>query len=220
MKISICILLSLTFLAGCRTGADSGSESEATILRIPTWFFLARVSTTFAKGQEEVPKRVYVFPALRLNAAGQPVDPLTPRQGADGALSWYSTAPLGAELKAIVEKKLSTKGFYPMSFQEMMDYPEGHSILVFNLYYAETSASKDNPTADPDSSWTTFTRITAATFPQDLNPQAKRDIMNQEVVTLFNEQKKGEGVIKRSADYLLNYMGITRQWSESVNLLL
>jgi len=220
MKISILILLSLTLLAGCRNGADADNTSEATILRIPTWSFLARASASFAKDQKEVPKRIYVFPALRLNAAGQPIDQLSHRQQADGTLAWYSPAPLGSELKAILVKKLSKKGFRALSFQEMMDYPEGHSILVFNLYYAETSASKDNPTADPDSSWTTFLRITAATFPQDLNPKAKRDIMNQEVVTLFNDQQKGVGVIKRSVDYLLDYIGITRQWSESVNLLL
>jgi hypothetical protein len=220
MKISICILLSLTFLAGCRTGADIANESEATVLRIPKWSFLVRASASFDKDYKEVPKRVYVFPALRLNTNGQPIDQLSPRQMTDGALQWYSQAPLGSQLKVVVENKLSKEGFRPISFQEMMDYPEGHSILVFNLYYAETSASKDNPTADPDSSWTTFTRITAATFPQDLNPQAKRDIMNQEVVTLFNDREKGAGVIKRSANYLLDYMGITRQWSESVNLLL
>jgi len=219
MKISICILLGFTLLAGCRNGANVDSESEASVLRIPTWFFLARASATFAEGQEEVPKRVYVFPALRLNAAGQPIDQLAPRQGADSALSWYSRAPLGAELKAIVEKKLRTKGFRPMSFQEMVDFPEGHSVLVFNLYYAEASASKDNPSADPNSSWTTFVRITAATFPQNLNPQAKRDVMNQELVSIFNDREKGEGVIKRSAIYLLDYIGVTRQWKESINIL-
>ena len=106
-----------------------------------------------------------------------------------------------------------------MSFQEMVDFPEGHSVLVFNLYYAEASASKDNPSADPNSSWTTFVRITAATFPQNLNPQAKRDVMNQELVSIFNDREKGEGVIKRSAIYLLDYIGVTRQWKESINIL-
>jgi hypothetical protein len=92
-------------------------------------------------------------------------------------------------------------------------------VTVFNLYYAQASASRDNPQALPAESWTTFSRITAATFPKDLTPSAKRDLMNQELVTLFNRQTKGAGVIKRSHRFLLDYIGANRQWSESINLL-
>jgi hypothetical protein len=92
-------------------------------------------------------------------------------------------------------------------------------VSVFNLYYAEASASRDNPQALPSESWTTFTRITAATYPQDLNPNDKRDLMNQELVTLFNGKRQGPDVVKRSHRFLLEYIGANRQWSESINLL-
>jgi hypothetical protein len=87
------------------------------------------------------------------------------------------------------------------------------------LDYAQASASRDNPQALPAESWTTYSRITAATFRQDLNPSAKRDLMNQELVTLFNGKRQGAGVIKRSHRFLLDYIGANRQWSELINLL-
>ena len=219
MKFALFSLLSLVLLFGCKHGAEAPDATETKHLYLPKWSFLAKASATFAKGQTQVPKKAYVFPALRLNAQGQPIDQLDYRVLDDESLDWYSAAPRGSELKVIVEQKLTTLGFRSISFKELTSLSADHSVLVFNLYYAEARASQDNPKADPDESWTTFSRITAATFPRDLNPAAKRDLMNQELVTLFNGKERGVDVIKRSQAYLLNYIGKNRQWSESINLL-
>lgn len=219
MKCTLCSLLVVLLLCGCRQVEPIASVPETKALHVPKWTFLAKASATFAQGQSSLPKRAYVFPALRLNAQGQAVDQLAYRQLADGSLSWNSGAPLGAELKAVVEQKLLELGFKPITFGELTSVTTDHTVTVFNLYYAEASASRDNPQALPAESWTTFTRITAATFPKDLNPNAKRDLMNQELVTLFNGKRQGTGVVKGSHRFLLDYIGANRQWSESINLL-
>ena len=219
MKSTLCCLLVALLLFGCRHVEDPATAPATKTLQMPRWVFLAKASATFAQGQSSLPKRAYVFPALRLNAQGQAIDQLAYRQSADGSLSWNSAAPLGAELKAVVEQKLLELGFKPITFGELTAVTADHMVSVFNLYYAEASASRDNPQALPAESWTTFTRITAATFPQDLNPHAKRDLMNQELVTLFNGQTQGAGVVKRSHRFLLDYIGANRQWSETINQL-
>jgi hypothetical protein len=159
------------------------------------------------------------FPALRLDNEGQQIDQLSHRTREDGSLKWYSPAPLGMDLKHIAERKLRQRGFLPVSFGDLTATAKDHAILVVNLYYKEATPSTDNPVADPDKSWTTFSRVTAATFPKDLNPSRKRDLMNQELVSLFNGKAKGPDVIKRSHRYLFNHIGQNRQWSESINLL-
>ena len=219
MRYRLLSLLSAFLLFGCQHVEEAHDNSGTKPLQLPSWTFLAKASATFAPGHSSLPKRAYVFPALRLNAQGQAMDQLAYRQLADGTLSWYSAAPLGAELKAIVERKLAKLGFTMISFGELTTVTTDHAVTVFNLYYAQASASRDNPQALPAESWTTFSRITAATFPKDLTPSAKRDLMNQELVTLFNRQTKGAGVIKRSHRFLLDYIGANRQWSESINLL-
>ena len=222
MKFLLIAFSSLLMLTACQT--RSGDEAAATDsgtkrLYLPKWNFLAKASATFNEDFSQVPKRVYVFPALRLNAEGQQIDQLAYRTLEDNTLGWYSPAPLGLELKLIVEKKLRSLGFIPISFGDLTASTEDHSVLVLNLYYAEASASRDNPGADVTESWTTFSRITAATFPRDLNPSNKRGLMNQELVSLFNGKEKGRDVIKYSHAYLLDYVGQNRQWSESINLL-
>jgi hypothetical protein len=219
MKFALFSLLSLMLLFGCKHGVEVPNAPATKHLYLPKWTFLAKASATFDKEQAQVPQTAYVFPALRLNSQGQPIDQLAYRVLDDESLDWYSAAPLGAELKTIVEKKLTKLGFRSISFKELTDSSADHSVLVFNLYYAEARGSQDNPKADPDESWTTFTRITAATFPKDLNAAGKRDLMNHELVTLFNGKEWGVDVIKCSQAYLLNYIGKNRQWSESINLL-
>ena len=188
-------------------------------LRLPTWTFLAKVTARFAKDETQVPRKAYVFPALRLDGQGRILDQLAYRLEDDDALSWVSPAPLGAQLKAIAENKLRTLGFHIVSFSDLMASKSDHEVLVFNLYYTEAYPSKDNPRADPASSWTTFVRVTAATFSQDLNPNAKRDLMNQELVSLFNGKDKANDVIKRSSTHVLDYIGVNNDWNASINLL-
>ncbi|MDQ8196035.1 hypothetical protein QEH59_16485 [Coraliomargarita sp. SDUM461004] len=186
---------------------------------IPKWSFLAKAHASVADGRKEIPSQVYVFPALRLDSQGQPIDVLSYRVDDTGALKWNSAAPLGAELKTIVEKRLAQIGFQVLPFTALTESSKDHSVTVFNLYYREASPSSDNPGADPELTWTTFARVSAATFPQDLDPNRKLDLINQEVVTLFNGREKEASVVKRSSEYLLDFIGASRDWSESINLL-
>lgn len=219
MKFALFSLFSLVLLFGCKHGAEAPDATAAKHLALPRWTFLAKASATVAAEQATVPKLAYVFPALRLNAQGQAIDQLAHRTLPDGTLSWYSPAPLGYELQAIAQRQLVKQGFTPISFDALTANTTDHAVTVFNLYYTQASASRDNPDAALESSWTTFCRITAATFPKDLNPNTKRDLMRQELVSLFNGKATGKSVSKHSVVYLLKHMGETRQWSDKINLL-
>jgi hypothetical protein len=183
--------LALTLVSGCKTtrGLDE-DQAEVRELLIPTWTFVAQATSTLVNGYEEVPIKAYVFPALRLRPDGRPIDQLVHAFADDGSILWRSSAPLGAELKVIVENALRDRGFRTISFGELTSGSKGHDVLVFNLYYTEAIRSSDNPEADPDSSWTTFFRVTGATYPEDLNPSGRLDVVYQELRSLFNDESK------------------------------
>ncbi len=212
MRLLILSILPILIFSACSMREPAVDEAPSSALNIRKWTFLIKASATFAKDQEIVPSKAYVFPALRLDTNAQPIDVLAYQIDNKGQLKWISPAPRGGEVQAVIQNKLRKKGFRIIEFQELSEMAADHSVLVLNPYYTEARPSQDGR------GFTVFTRITAATFPKDLNPAAKKDLMNQEGVTLFNEAELGPSVVKRSAKYLLDFMGTNKQWSESLSL--
>lgn len=212
MRLIILFILPLLIFTGCSQREQSVNEEPSNTLNIRKWTFLIKASASFAKDQKVLPRRAYVFPALRLDHRAQPIDALAYQLDAEGKLKWISPAPKSSEIQAVIENKLRKRGFQIVSFQELSEMQVDHSVLVLNPYFTESRPSKDGR------GFTVFTRIVASTFPKDLNPTAKKEIMNQEGVTLFQDSDLGSSVVKRSAGYLLDFMGSNKQWSESLSL--
>ena len=180
---------------------------------------MASANGSMQAGRTEVPKCAYVFPALRLDAAGQIMDQLSHRQGPMSGLLWHSTAPLGSELQIILEKQLQSKGFELVSFDDLAKGLGDHSVSVFNPYYKEADPSRYNKVADPDASWVSIIRIEGATYPEDLDPNARLKILHLELVALFNGKQLSSDVARHSIGYLIKNFGRTGEWTERVNML-
>ena len=221
MKRRLFILLSAAcLLSACKSREPAAaSDAEITSVQMPKWSFMASATGSMQAGVKEVPKLAYVFPALRLDAAGQVMDQLSHRQGPAAGLLWHSTAPLGSELQMILEKQLQSKGFELVSFDELAKGMGSHSVSVFNPYYKEAEPSRYNKVADPDESWVSIIRIEGATYPEDLDPNAKLKVLNLELVALFNVKQLGLDIAKHSIKYLMKNLGRTGEWTERVNLL-
>jgi hypothetical protein len=220
MRIFLCLVLPLFLLSGCfKTSETESPPVVAPTLNLQGWKFLAKIQATYASDSSSVPTNVYVFPALRLNGNGQPIDVLSHRMDDSGALQWFSPAPRAGEIQSVIEKKLTTKGFRVISFQDLLNFPKSHSVLVFNPYFTEARWSDGNADKGVPEGWSTFTRVTASTYPMDLNPAEKRDIIQQELVSLFKEQSNAPDVVKRSLVYSIDHIGQNREWSESISLL-
>ena len=188
-------------------------------MQMPKWSFMASANGSMQAGLKEVPKLAYVFPALRLDAAGQVMDQLSHRQGPAAGLLWHSTAPLGSELQIILEKQLQSKGFELVSFDELTKGMGSHSVSVFNPYYKEAEPSRYNNVADPDASWVNIIRIEGATYPENLDPNARLEVLHLELVALFNGKQLGSDVARHSIKYLVKNLGRTGKWTKRVNML-
>ena len=221
MKRRLFILLTAAcLLSACKSREPAvASDTDITSIQMPTWSFMASANGSMQAGRTEVPKLAYVFPALRLNAAGQIMDQLSHRQGPSAGLLWHSTAPLGSELQIILEKQLQSKGFELVSFDALAKGMGSHSVSVFNPYYKEAEPSRYNKAADPDASWVSIIRIEGATYPENLDPNARLKVLHLELVALFNRKQLGSDVVRRSIKYLIKNLGRTGEWTERVNLL-
>ena len=219
MRLLSIILLASLCLTACSHWRDSPEPIESASgnqLNFSKWTVLVKAKAVFALDRKTVPSQAYVFPALRLNSNAQPIDALSYQLDEAGALNWVSSAPRATEIQTVIEKKLRTKGFRILSFQELTDSPKDHVVLVFNPYY---SASSQLPDMSGDTGWTSFIRITAATFPADLNAQKKIDVMNQEAVTLYHTKNQRYDVIKHCSEYLLDHLGENKDWAEELPLI-
>lgn len=221
MKRRLFILLSAAcLLSACKNREPAAArDAEITSLQMPTWSFMASANGSFQAGRADLPKLAYVFPALRLDAAGRVMDQLSHRQGPAASLLWHSTAPLGSELQIILEKQLQSRGFELVSFDALAKGMGSHSVSVFNPYYKEAEPSRYNKAADPDESWVSIIRIEGATYPEDLDPNARLEVLHLELVALFNGKQLGVDVARHSIQYLIKNLGRTGQWTERVNLL-
>ncbi len=220
MKPFFLLSIAALLLSSCKSTPDKQAEApKAAAIHFSKWGFLVQANARFLEKQQTIPKPAYIFPAIRLSESGQPIDQLIPKTDKAGRLSWSSPAPLSHELKSTVESKLKQKGFRIVTFQNLLEMESPHSISVFNIYYSETrtSISKEDPSSEPR--WTNFSKITASTFPMDLSPNGKKDLMQQEIVTLFEREELGKSVAKESLTYLLDHIGENRQWSEMLTLV-
>jgi len=221
MNRSLLILLTAAcLLSACKSREPAvASDADITSIQMPTWSFMASANGSMQAGRTEVPRLAYVFPALRLNAAGQIMDQLSHRQGPAAGLLWHSTAPLGSELQIILEKQLQSKGFELVSFDDLSKGLGSHSVSVFNPYYNEAGPSRYNKSADPDASWVSIIRIEGATYPEDLDPNARLKVLHLELVALFNGKQLSSDVARHSIRYLIKNFGRTGEWTERVNML-
>ena len=221
MKRRLFILLAAAcLLSACKSREPAAArDTEITSLQMPTWSFMASANGSMQAGRTDLPKPAYVFPALRLDAAGQVMDQLSHKQGPAASLLWHSTAPLGSELQIILERQLQSKGFELVSFEDLAKGMGSHSVSVFNPYYKEAEPSRYNKAADSDASWVSIIRIEGATYPEDLDPNAKLKFLHLELVAIFNGKQLGSDVARHSIKYLMKNLGRTGKWTERVNLL-
>lgn len=219
MVLRILFVCMLILVIGCESDSQKPISDRADELRIPKWSFLGKVSANFVDAQATVPRKAYVFPVVRLDSAGNPIDQMSYRLDEADQLSWHTDVPSGGEIKVIIENKLRERGFTIVEFSEVAGAKQGRTVLVFNPYFREPTPAAENPEADLSGSWSTYARITAATFGTDLTPESRIELMNQELLSLYNGKEKSGNVKKRTFEYLLDYIGVNRQWSELIYML-
>lgn len=219
MRLLPILLIACSFYwSACSSTRDTAeAQNSGGYQALSKWTALINAKAVCASSKEQLPNKAYVFPALRLNQETQVIDSLSYLEDEAGALKWISPAPHAAELQAIIQNELKSQGFTVISFQELTNSHEDHQILVLNPYYVPAYQPQDR--VNQETGWSSFVRITAATYPGDLTPQRKIDLVNLEAITLYQYKSSEIDVVKTASGYLLKHLGKNEDWSDNLLLL-
>jgi hypothetical protein len=214
---SILLIVCSVYWSACSSTQDVAAPQKNNYQALSKWTSLINAKAVCATSKAQLPNKAYVFPALRLDQETKVIDSLSYLQDETGALKWISPAPHAAEIQTIIQNELRAQGFTVISFQELTNTQKDHEILVLNPYYVPAYQPQDR--VNQETGWSSFVRITAATYPGDLNPQKKIDLVNLEAITLYQYKSSEIDVIKSTSNYLIKHLGKNEDWSDNLLLL-
>lgn len=168
--------LMLPALLSCATKSEPANRDVADPAAATHFTF----KTVAASG---IPGRAYLFPPLRSNAKGVPVEKLRPVTGANGAtVDWKAGSAQSSRLRKILESQLSAAGYEILSFSDLLDNREPYSVLVLSSFYSlpETVSGEGEPEAKA-----CLVMIKGSVFDLDLDPSRKRDVVKVDGLTRY-----------------------------------
>lgn len=125
---------------------------------------------------QDIPSFVYVFPPLRSNSGGKPIEKLVPVTSADGTVTdWKTTSALSMSLKTKIEKDLKTGGYQTVSFADLLTVKKSYAVLIVSTFYTLPYDVKNEAGEITDKA--TLVLIKGALFDGNLDPKSKVDII-------------------------------------------
>lgn len=204
-----CLLLS-----SCVSRGTSSEVAVSSSFSLPKYLLQMQGKATYAKSLgSSLPKKAYVFPPLRIDMNGKPVEALQHRIGADGRLVWGSPVPRAAEVKSVVEQALRRRGFVIVGFESLGGTSREHGVLVVNPYFTQQLGVEGQEFVER-----VFVRLTGSTFPASMDPAGKIDRFNQEAIVFFDDNLSALDVAKRVLAKLVQTIGQSRQWQDRLHI--
>lgn len=149
---------------------------------------------------------VFVFPPLRCNAKGKPIETLKPSMKPNGEIEdWLCPSPVSALLQRQIAEVMKAKGYQVAKFADVLNMKEPHSILMISALYSMPSPVKPKAPKDPDT--VVLTMIKVKTFDLDLNPGTSLGVSDIDGMTMFHQSKDHRQVLGESFGVLLGWLG-------------
>ena len=199
---------------GVRTDAP---EAPSFHNNLPKYALRIKGQVNHAEGLSQLPRKVYVFPPLWVDASFQPLNQYRSRIGPGDNLFWTSSAPFAGEIQETMIRAMQKKGFRNLTFDQLARNESDHSITVMNLYFSKIRPEKwqDQSTGR----WLVSLRVTASTYPASLAPLQKRDLIQIDSIIVFNDEAHYPDAIKQSYRYVTDQMMSKGSFNQTLSLL-
>ena len=211
--------LSICLITGCQTTppvAETANVGEKKELLEPDQARL-KLSFQFFLPSTTIPASVYIFPPLRVNDSGIPIEEYVPSTDTAGNISWKGPSPSSENLKWVIESYFQDRGFRVVPFQEVVSSPEDHSILMVSPYFSgETILKKDENAAENTIFF--FVSLQGFTFPEDLDPQKKRNVFTQNIWIYCREKDPVSTVMNIAFRSAVINIGKNRKYIDFVEI--
>lgn len=163
-----------------------------------------RYDALAAMQPRDIPTYVYVFPPLRSNKGGAPIEKLTPITSAEGSVTeWKTSSALSMSLKTRIEKSLTVGGYETVSFADLVSVKRSYAVLVVSIFYTLPYDVKNDAGEVTDKA--TLVLIKGALFDGNLDPKTKKDIIKVDGVTKIPVGKEFPDPIPRTVDQAFSW---------------
>ena len=214
---TILLFILLLFTSACVRVGTELPEAPSFHNNLPKYALRIKGQVNHAEGLSQLPRKVYVFPPLWVDASFQPLNQYRSRIGPGDKLFWTSSAPLAGEIQETLIRAMQRKGFRSLTFDQLARNESDHSVTVINLYFSKIRPEKwqDQSTGR----WLASLRVTASTYPASLVPVQKRDLIQMDAIIVFNDEAHYPDAVKRSYRYVTDRMMSKGSFNETLSLL-
>jgi hypothetical protein len=208
---SVCLLAgvscSTSILTGKRKTSAAAAEKPAAVFQY---------SAVAGLASNEIPTRVYLFPPLRSDAKGSPVESLKPVLDAGGEIiDWRASSGSADALLRKMSGRLSQIGYQVVDFKTVVNAPKPYSILIVSSFYTSEAVIKDAPAGDYDRSQSVM--IKASVFDVDLDPRHKIDLLKVDGLMNYASGKPPARPLERCFEETMRWFGDNVQGSALLN---
>ena len=153
-----------------------------------------------------MPGKLFVFPPLRSNSKGIPIENLTAVIDSDGnTTDWQATTARSNHLRKSLENGLSSYGYDIISFGELLDTTEPYSVLVISSFYSDPEVIEGKDTEDEIRACVVM--LKGSVFGLDLDPSKKRDLVKIDGLSRYPSAAAPSDPVALSIRELLRKIG-------------
>lgn len=164
----------------------------------------------------KTPSKVYLFPPLRSDAKGNPVEPLKPVLGPEGEIiDWQASSGSSAALLRLMSQRLRALGFEVVDFKTVVNAKTPHSILIVSGFYSSEAVIKDAAEGAYDRSQTVM--LKASVFDLNLDPKTKIDLLKVDGLMNYAAAKPPARPVERAFEETMRWFGDNVQGSVLLN---
>lgn len=154
----------------------------------------------------KIPTRIYLFPPLRSDAKGKPVESLKPMQDADGQITgWRPSGGSADALLRTMSKRLTQMGYEVVDFQTVVNATQPYSILMVSGFYTPAVTIKDAEEGGLDRSQTVM--IKASVFDLNLAPNTKIDLLKVDGLMNYASANPPDRPLERAFEETMRWFG-------------
>lgn len=191
MKLSITFLFVFScLLASCSLG---GKQVESPKRVTFSYDALA------AMQPRDIPTYVYIFPPLRSDKGGKPIEKLSPVTSSSGDVTeWKTSSSQSMALKSKIEKQLRIGGYETVSFADLVSVKRSYMVLVVSTFYTLPYDVKNDTGEVTDKA--TLVLIKGSLFDGNLDPKTRKDIIKVDGVTKVPISREFPDPVTRTVD--------------------
>jgi hypothetical protein len=156
--------------------------------------------------QGSIPGKVYIFPPLRSNKKGVPIEKLSPVKDAEGNVSdWKASSETSNRLHSKLRTQLSANGYDIIAFSDLVRVQDPYSVLVLSSFYSPPAPTE---TKEGEQAYKAcLVMLKGSLFDLELNPATKKDVIQHDGLMKYPAENEMTDPIGKSLSVLFGKVG-------------